>query len=298
MSEPKLDRVLIKIVDHAKAAVGAAEVVLLLEEKARLRCKAPCALPDSAVGVLEKWVAARPEALTRPTLVADTNSERPLLSGLLTRAGGSLQCVMAAPLRDGERQLGVLVTLGDAPFSLGCAELRTLKAYATQAAIALTNARLFEAQEALAKRDPLTGLLNHREFHEAVACELSQARRGGAPVSVVLLDLDRFKQINDTAGHGAGDCVLRAVASALAGVCRAGDSAFRVGGDEFALVLPRTDASGASAATSRAVQAIASLSPRVGTSYGVAGWPANGPSKDALLTHADAGLYAMKSLRA
>ncbi len=166
-----------------------------------------------------------------------------------------------------------------------------------QAAIALTNASLFDAQEALAKCDPLTGLLNHREFHETVAYELSEGRRGGAPVSVVLLDLDRFKQINDTAGHGAGDRVLRAVASSLADVCRTGDRAFRVGGDEFALVLPRTDLSGASAAADRAVHAMRALSPRVGISYGVAGWPAHGPTKDSLLSQADIGLYEMKRRR-
>ena len=87
--------------------------------------------------------------------------------------------------------------------------------YGVQAAIALVNARLFEMQERLAARDPLTGLLNRRELHEHLSREIDRCRRHGGGFSLVLVDLDGFKLVNDTSGHSAGDEVLRRVAQAL-----------------------------------------------------------------------------------
>ena len=290
VSEPQLDRVRAKIARHAGATLEGAGVALLLDGPAGPVCEAPCLVAAPVQRALERWTSGEsPEAAVLLTGRA--------AAAVLGEPGGPERSLCAAPMRYGERRLGTLVALGDSARPLGEPELRTLEAYAGQAAIALTNARMFEAQEALAKRDPLTGLLNHREFHETVAGELSRSRGSGAPVTVVLLDIDRFKAVNDTAGHGAGDRVLRAVASALSDVCRADDQAFRVGGDEFALVLPRTGLSGAGAAASRAALAVEAASPRVEISHGAAEWPDHGPTKDTLLAHANAELHAMKSLR-
>jgi diguanylate cyclase (GGDEF)-like protein/putative nucleotidyltransferase with HDIG domain len=119
-------------------------------------------------------------------------------------------------------------------------------------------------------------------------------RRGGGAVSVVLLDLDGFKQVNDTAGHAAGDRVLIAAADALRSCCRDNDLAFRIGGDEFALVLHGTSAGGAEPVTKRVAAAIGSIDRRVGVSYGIGEWPADGPTKEGVLSSADERLYAMK----
>ncbi len=96
---------------------------------------------------------------------------------------------------------------------------------------------------ALTRADPLTGLSNRRAFDEAIQAEVVRARRSCQPLSLVYMDLDNFKQVNDRAGHEAGDHVLQQLAKAMAAVGRANvDRAFRVGGDEFALLLPGSNA--------------------------------------------------------
>lgn len=107
-----------------------------------------------------------------------------------------------------------------------------------------------EAQE-LARADALTGLPNRRAFDEALEAELARSRRAGSTTSVALLDLDRFKEINDRHGHLDGDRCLREVGAAITRALRAGDRAFRWGGDEFGLVLPDTDIQAADQAAAR-----------------------------------------------
>src|SRR5438105_13600910 len=138
-----------------------------------------------------------------------------------------------------------------------------LESYAAQVAIALVNARLYQNERSLAARDPLTGLLNHRSFHEAVALELKRSSSGQFLSSVVLIDLDNFKQVNDDDGHAVGDRVLRAAANALSEACRRDDLAFRVGGDEFALLLPRIDEETAVTVAERVCAAIGQTDSRM-----------------------------------
>src|SRR5213078_5258746 len=107
----------------------------------------------------------------------------------------------------------------------------------------------------LALTDPLTGLGNHRHFHERLARELEHALRYGRPLAICLVDVDDFKRINDRFGHPAGDRVLSMVASRL----RQTGEAFRLGGDEFALLLPGYDESAALAAASSIVERISAL---------------------------------------
>jgi diguanylate cyclase (GGDEF)-like protein/putative nucleotidyltransferase with HDIG domain len=114
-------------------------------------------------------------------------------------------------------------------------------------------------------------------------------------MAVVLLDLDDFKRVNDTSGHATGDSVLRSLAEGLRDACRASDQAFRIGGDEFALVLPRSSARDAEPVAERAATVMVDVDSRVGVSFGIAEWPADGPTKDSLLRHADERLYEMKS---
>jgi diguanylate cyclase (GGDEF)-like protein len=113
-----------------------------------------------------------------------------------------------------------------------------------------------ERAELEARIDPLTGLANRRAFEEALAAEISRARRSGAPLSVVVADLDRFKAVNDEHGHLAGDALLREVADALRAELRQHDACFRWGGDEFALLLPATTRTEADAACARLSTAV------------------------------------------
>jgi diguanylate cyclase (GGDEF)-like protein len=123
--------------------------------------------------------------------------------------------------------------------------------FADLAGLAITTADTSAHLLAQATSDPLTGLLNHRAFQHRVENEVQRAQRYGRPLAVVLLDLDHFKTINDAYGHQAGDAALMQAASLLGADARAGDVLGRIGGDEFALLLPETFAEGASAIAQR-----------------------------------------------
>jgi diguanylate cyclase (GGDEF)-like protein len=148
--------------------------------------------------------------------------------------------------------------------------------------------------------DPLTGLHNRRLFSETFEKELNRARRYGQPLGLVTLDLHRFKEVNDKHGHPRGDDVLRAAAATLKKSLRTSDSAFRIGGDEFALLLPQTDSDQA-LALSRRVQTVFAemlqplqLSVTVGMDHGVAIFPQDAEHSDQLIRIADERLYHLK----
>lgn len=148
--------------------------------------------------------------------------------------------------------------------------------------------------------DPLTGLHNRRLFSETFEKELNRARRYGQPLGLVTLDLHRFKEVNDKHGHPRGDEVLRAAAATLQKALRTSDSAFRIGGDEFALLLPQTDSDQA-LALSRRVQVVFAemlkpleLSVTVGMDHGVAIFPQDAEHADQLIRIADERLYRLK----
>lgn len=148
--------------------------------------------------------------------------------------------------------------------------------------------------------DPLTGLYNRRLFGETFEKELNRSRRYGQPLGLVILDLHRFKEVNDKHGHPRGDEVLRATAATLKRALRNSDSAFRIGGDEFALLLPQTDALQANALSRRVGTVFAEmlqplqLSVRVGMDHGVAIFPQDAEQADQLIRIADERLYRQK----
>ena len=113
-------------------------------------------------------------------------------------------------------------------------------------------------------------------------------------LTAAFIDIDNFKAVNDRHGHARGDVVLAAVAGAMDGASRAGDMVFRIGGDEFAMLLPETGDVAAQMVVERACGAIADVGEEVEASFGVATWPRDGGSKEVLLAEADHRLYAMK----
>src|SRR6059058_4104841 len=148
--------------------------------------------------------------------------------------------------------------------------------------------------------DPLTGLHNRRLFAEIFEKELNRARRYGQPLGLVTLDLHRFKEVNDKHGHPRGDDVLRAAAATLKKALRTSDSAFRIGGDEFALLLPQTDSQQA-LALSRRVEAVFAemlrplqLEVAVSMDHGIAIFPQDAEQADQLIRIADERLYRQK----
>lgn len=148
--------------------------------------------------------------------------------------------------------------------------------------------------------DSLTGLYNRRLFTETIQKELNRARRYAHPLSLVILDLHSFKEVNDKHGHPRGDEVLRTAANTLKKTLRTSDSAFRIGGDEFALLLPQTDSAQASALSRRIGAAFADalrpleLTIRVSIDHGVSTYPQDGEQTDQLVRVADESLYRNK----
>ena len=146
----------------------------------------------------------------------------------------------------------------------------------------------------LALTDPLTGLGNHRHFHERLQRGLLDAQEQSTPLTLCLVDIDDFKQVNDTYGHPSGDRLLSQVASRL----RQGGEAFRLGGDEFAVLLPGQDARGALVAASSIIERVRSLTFEQGVtvtaSAGVATFPSQGVGRDELIRLADSALYWAK----
>jgi diguanylate cyclase (GGDEF)-like protein len=163
-----------------------------------------------------------------------------------------------------------------------------------QAATALDNARLLETMAHQARHDNLTGLLGHRAFHEAL--DLVLEHTGDDPFTLAAIDIDDFKAINDRHGHPVGDDALRHVAGALRRAVRAQDAVFRVGGEEFAVLLPGLAAADAAEVADRLREAVAAAGFRapLRVSVGLASWPADATDRDALIERADAALYAAK----
>jgi len=173
---------------------------------------------------------------------------------------------------------------------------------AEQLALALGNARLRESLRRQSVLDPLTGLFNRRHFDAALKRELARARRKNVPVSLVLVDIDHFKRVNDDYGHAVGDAVLRTIAQQLRQGIREGDIACRYGGEEMVLLLPECSATDAGARAEAIRIALAAIAPhpqgegpeRVTASFGVAAYPLHAEDAEALFWAADKALYRAK----
>jgi len=164
---------------------------------------------------------------------------------------------------------------------------------------AVSERKRVEAQlRHLSVSDALTGLGNYRQLTTVLEAEIQRSQRTERSFAVVFLDVDRLKQINDRHGHVVGSRALCRVAEVLRGSCRAVDTAARFGGDEFALVLPEADAAAAERVVQRIGERLAQDSerPRVAASLGVAVYPEDGETVEALLGAADRVLYQMKAL--
>jgi diguanylate cyclase (GGDEF)-like protein len=181
-------------------------------------------------------------------------------------------------------------------------EIETLNTFAHLAASAIESARLRDQLQDIAITDKLTGLRNRRLFDERLADEILRATRYGKQLSLLLLDIDDFKRINDTRGHPAGDRVLQSLGRSLPGQLRQIDLAARYGGEEFAIVLPETDAIGAKLVGDRIRRMVADTPVSLAdggeinltVSVGVACFPLGGDGAESLVEHADKALYAAK----
>ncbi len=241
------------------------------------------------------------EAQTLSAVDADDPAADEAEVALLQR-DGHRSLVMVPLVAKGET-IGLVELCGAGHLRLDARRVDLVRAMANEAAMALANARLYETTRALADRDPLTGFYNHRYLHERLGEEILRAQRARSPLSVLMIDLDDFKLVNDTLGHLFGDDVLRWAAQQIRAALRGSDVAARYGGDEFAVLLPDTPAAGAREVGERIVAALRDHPYRaegrgpvaVGASVGVASFPTDGQVAQALIAGADAALYRVKS---
>jgi diguanylate cyclase (GGDEF)-like protein/putative nucleotidyltransferase with HDIG domain len=237
---------------------------------------------------------------------------RPLVNGVpaaeFTAAGTSsvdlrLQSALICPLVVGDEVIGTIAVYHEGVGSYTEDHRRVLDQVARQAASVVHNALVFERSQEQALKDGLTGLFNPRALQFQAAREIGRARRAAQPFSLVLLDLDEFKGINDTYGHLAGDRALQEVASALQQSTRSYDTCIRYGGDEFVILLPscdRKEAEDRCRELQRNVAALSLSAPDgrdipLRVSAGASVFPEDGDTCERLLVRADRRMYRNKA---
>ena len=209
--------------------------------------------------------------------------------------------VVAVPLIVGARVVGALECSGGVRRDIGDDVLTSLETLATHAAAAIEASRLHQAAEELSVTDALTGLANRRQLDRDLPTEMDRATRYHRPLTVLFLDLDHFKQLNDRYGHSYGDLVLQQVGEVLRTELRTVDRAYRMGGEEFVVVAPESTVVDGTGLAQRLRSTIARATSTNGTtagvtaSFGVATLPDHGVSGPALLAAADAALYEAKA---
>lgn len=207
--------------------------------------------------------------------------------------------VAVVPLVFHERLMGALQVAAADPARVWHEnEILLLRTVADQVAVAVNHAGLFAQIQQQALTDSLTGCYNRRSFEMQLDKDIQMAKRLHQPLSLIMLDLDRFKSLNDSVGHDAGDAALRLLADCFRRELRGVDSAARFGGDEFALILPQAYAEGAMIVAERLRASIEQLKiPGFGNltaSIGIASFPLHGSSRAELFRAADDALYAAK----
>ena len=250
--------------------------------------------------------AARHVLLSDGPLLIDpaTMDVEPAELARLEAQGAALALLM--PLSTAGRVVGLVELLSDrSDHHFHADEMAWLRTMTNQAAATLENVRLVQQLRDAAETDSVTGVYSHRHLQDRLRQESSRAARGRTPLSVLMVDLDDFKRVNDEHGHQAGDRVLRAIAGSLRGAVRGGDLVARYGGDEFVVLMPDTDADAAAVVAERARAAVAGLGHamadgtevHVSCSVGLATYPSEGKGGRELLRRADAAMYAEKRAR-
>lgn len=282
-------------------ATGSAVYRFETEDSATCIAAHPPAEPDvavpAAVALTPASATGRTARTGRAARVSDYRVAAETDPSIREVVDAGLISGIAAPLWTRGELWGALTAGSSEPDAFGSAEERRLAAFAELAAIAVANAETRAELDRLADTDPLTGLANRRAFTQRLAGEVERARRHGHSLALAILDLDDFKRINDTLGHQTGDAVLAAVGRTLTATTRAGELVARMGGEEFAWILPQVDVVGGVAAVERACAAIATIevdgASGITCSAGVCDI-ATAPDAEELMRQADRALYRAK----
>jgi diguanylate cyclase (GGDEF)-like protein len=213
-----------------------------------------------------------------------------------------IRSYIGAPIINNGVLLGFINVDAETPNFFKADQMYRLQAFANQAAVAIRNAQLYEEMQHLAITDSLTGLYNRRYFFEFAEKEISQSKRYTRGLSLIMMDIDHFKRVNDRFGHQMGDRVLKNVADICLSILRKADIMCRFGGEEFMILLPETGKEEAESAAERMCQAVAdavipseSGEVKITLSIGVAELDKEHDTLDSLVFAADNALYRAKA---
>ena len=283
-------------------------LLLLDEEKQELYFelavgKASQALKDVRIKVgqgIAGWVAQHGETV----VVADTSKDTRFFSQVDEKTKTETQSIVAVPVKFRDTCLGVIELINClGPEGFDERDLKLLEALSDFAAIALENARHVKRIHELTITDDCTSLYNARHMGFILETEIYRSQRYNYQFSLVFIDLDHFKQVNDTHGHLVGSRLLAEIGNALKAHCRLIDFAFRYGGDEFVILLPQTPKDNALNVARRLHKLVREtrwldedgLRIRVTPSLGVASYPTDSRTKEGLLHLADEAMYLVKN---
>ena len=311
-SSLKLEDVLEKVVAKSTEILGdTAFVILKADETLRLEA-AFSTHPDRLTKMLMMAFNSSPQTVMNDFLGEVLNAGKPVLlpnlqqvqmlpemQGFVEKHG--LMSVIATPIRTQDRILGAFISFSSATRTMGQADMESAAELADFTAIVVENARLFAEVQRSATTDSLTGVFNTRYFREVLSREAARAQRYSTSLSLLMIDVDSFKMINDTFGHLVGDKVLLEIGHILQKTVRNTDLVFRCGGDEFGVVLPGTSAEGAVHVAEKILQrvqagTILQMMGYAGTitvSIGVSDYQ-RGSHFEALVAEADQALYSSK----
>ena len=244
------------------------------------------------------WVAQTGQ----PTIVNDTSRDPRFTGKFDNQTQFRTRSILCAPLISRGRTIGVVEIINRIGGRFTRSDMDVLLTLVEPCAIALENAILFQRAEQLTITDDLTKLFNSRYLNLYIGREIKRCKRHGIPLSVIFLDLDGFKGINDHYGHLAGSRTLTEVGAILAEAVRESDILARYGGDEFVVVLPETPPSGALVIAERIRKAIEShsflkeqgLTARISASFGIASYPDHALTPEGLIQKADQAMYRVK----
>lgn len=244
------------------------------------------------------WVART----GRPTIVNDTSRDPRFARRFDSQTQFSTRSILCVPLKSRDRTIGVVQVINRRGGLFTRSDLRMLLMLVEPCAIAIENAMLFQRAEQLTITDDLTRLFNSRYLNLYLGREIKRSKRSGAPLSVIFLDLDGFKGVNDIHGHLAGSRTLTEVGTILAHSVRETDTIARYGGDEFVVVLPETPPQGAMVIAERIRHAIEAhpfleeqgLVARLSASFGIASYPDHALTPEGLIQKADQAMYRVK----
>jgi diguanylate cyclase (GGDEF)-like protein len=286
---------------------------ILLNADAKLRLEAAFSTdPQRLTRMLVTTVNVTPQTVAgellrdvleggKPLLVPNLNATQglPELRPLIEKYG--FMSLIAIPIRAKDRIFGAFISMSSGSRVLSDAELAPAEELADFTAMVVENARLFSELQRTATIDPLTGLFNTRLFHEVLSRETARTHRYSTPLSLLMIDVDSFKRVNDNFGHPVGDKVLVHISQILERTVRNTDFVFRYGGDEFSVILPGTNVEGAVRTAEKILQKVQSSQvPQimgypglVSVSIGVSEYRKGTPS-ETLISEADQALYASK----